>query len=64
MAHLCERYLTNSKEVEVTDRLIEALLLTMVHETPRVIENPDNYDARANITWAGMMAHNNSCGVG
>ena len=64
MAHLYERYLTNSKEVEVTDRLIEALLLTMVHETPRVIADPDNYDARANIMWAGMMAHNNSCGVG
>ena len=64
MAHLYERYLTNTKEVEVTDRLIEALLLTMIHEGPRVIANPDNYDARANIMWAGMMAHNNSCGVG
>ena len=64
MAHLYERYLTNSTEVEVTDRLIEALLLTMKHEGPRVIENPDNYEARANIMWAGMMAHNNSCGVG
>ncbi|OQA26565.1 MAG: NADH-dependent butanol dehydrogenase B [Firmicutes bacterium ADurb.Bin354] len=49
MAHLYERYLTNSTEVEVTDRLIEALLLTMKHEGPRVIENPDNYEARANI---------------
>jgi alcohol dehydrogenase YqhD (iron-dependent ADH family) len=64
MAHLYERYLTNTTEVEVTDRLIEALLLTMKHEGPRVIENPDNYEARANIMWAGMMAHNNSCGVG
>ncbi len=64
MAHLYERYLTNSTEVEVTDRLIEALLLTMKHEGPRVIEDPDNYEARANIMWAGMMAHNNSCGVG
>ena len=64
MAHLYERYLTNTKEVEVTDRLIEALLLTMVHEGPRVIADPDNYEARANIMWAGMMAHNNSCGVG
>ena len=64
MAHLYERYLTNSTEVEVTDRLIEALLLTMKHEGPRVIEDPNNYDARANIMWAGMMAHNNSCGVG
>ena len=36
----------------------------MIHEGPRVIENPDNYEARANIMWAGMMAHNNSCGVG
>lgn len=64
MAHLYERYLTNTKEVEVTDRMIEALLLTMVHEGPRAIADPNNYDARANIMWAGMMAHNNSCGVG
>ncbi len=64
MAHLHERYLTNSKEVEVTDRLIEGLLLTMIHEGPRVIADPNNYEARANIMWAGMMAHNNSCGVG
>lgn len=64
LAHLHERYLTNSKEVEVTDRLIEGLMLTMIHEGPRVIADPDNYEARANIMWAGMMAHNNSCGVG
>ena len=64
VAHLYERYLTNTREVEVTDRMIEALLLTMVHEGPRVIADPNNYEARANIMWAGMMAHNNSCGVG
>ncbi len=64
MAHLYERYLTNTKEVEVTDRIIEGLLLTMIHEGPRVIADPNNYEARANIMWAGMMAHNNSCGVG
>ncbi len=64
MAHLYERYQTNTDEVEVTDRMIEALMLTLIHEGPRVIENPNHYDARANIMWAGMMAHNNSCGVG
>ncbi|MCH5260519.1 MAG: iron-containing alcohol dehydrogenase [Lachnospiraceae bacterium] len=64
MAHLYERYLTNTTEVEVTDRMIEALMLTLIHEGPRVIEDPDNYEARANIMWAGMMAHNNACGVG
>lgn len=64
MAHLFERYFTTTKEVEVTDRMIEGLLLTMIHEGPRVIADPDNYQARANIMWAGTMAHNNSCGVG
>ncbi|WP_028263829.1 iron-containing alcohol dehydrogenase [Atopobium fossor] len=64
MAHLYERYLTNTEDVEVTDRMIEGLLLTMVHEGPRVIADPHDYGARANIMWAGTQAHNNSCGVG
>ena len=64
LAHLYERYLTNTKDVEVTDRMIEALMCAMINEAPKVIANPDDYEARANIMWAGMMAHNNSCGVG
>ena len=64
MAHVFERYFTNTTEVEITDRLCEAVLITMVKETPRVIADPDNYEARANIMWAGMVAHNNICGVG
>lgn len=64
MAHVFERYFTNTKDVEITDRLCEAVLLTMVKETPRVIEDPNNYEARANIMWAGMVAHNNLVGVG
>lgn len=64
MAHLYERYLTNTKNVEVTDRMIEALLLTMINEGPKAVANPKDYEARANIMWAGMMAHNNACGVG
>ena len=64
IAHLYERYLTNTRDVQTTDRMIEGLILAMVEEGPKVIENPDDYQARANIMWAGMMAHNNSCGVG
>ncbi len=64
MAHVFERYFTNTTEVEVTDRLCEAVLLTMVREAPRAIKEPDNYDARANIMWAGMVAHNGLVGVG
>lgn len=64
MAHLYERYLTNTTEVEVTDRMIEALLLTMIKEGPKAVADAGDYASRANIMWAGMMAHNNSCGVG
>lgn len=64
IAHLYERYLTNTKDVEATDRMIEALIMTIVHEAPRVMKNPDNYEARANIMWAGTVAHNNIVGVG
>ena len=64
MAHVFERYFTNTNEVEITDRLCEAVLLTMIKETPRAISEPDNYDARANIMWAGTVAHNDIVGVG
>ena len=64
IAHVLERYFTNTKDVEITDRLCEAVLLTMINETPKVIANPNDYEARANIMWAGMLAHNNLCGAG
>ncbi len=64
MAHICERYFSNTEESEITDRLCEAVLKTIICEAPRVIEDPGNYEARANIMWAGMLAHNNVCGVG
>lgn len=64
MAHVFERYFTNTTEVEITDRLCEAVLLTMIKETPRVIADPQNYEARANIMWAGTVAHTNIVGVG
>lgn len=64
MAHLYERYLTNTKDVDVTDRMIEALMLAMIQAGPKAVRDAADYESRANIMWAGMMAHNNSCGVG
>ncbi len=64
MAHVFERYFTNTKEVEITDRICEAILFTILKETPRVIADPHNYEARANIMWAGTLAHNDVAGVG
>lgn len=64
MAHVCERYFTNTENVEITDRLCEGVLKAIIEEAPKVIANPADYDARANILWAGMVAHNNIVGVG
>ena len=64
MIHVCERYFTNTKDVEITDRLCEAVLKAMIEEAPKVMGDLANYEARANIMWAGMIAHNNIIGVG
>ena len=64
MAHVFERYFTNTKDVDVTDRLCESILMTMVTQSPKVIKNPLDYQARANIMWAGTVAHNDLLGVG
>jgi alcohol dehydrogenase YqhD (iron-dependent ADH family) len=64
MAHILERYFTNEKNVEVTDRLCEATLKTVINNAHIVIEEPTNYAARAEIMWSGTIAHNDSLGVG
>lgn len=64
MAHICERYFTNTPDVGLTDRLCHALLKTILEAAPKAIAHPDDYAARADLMWAGMLAHNNSCGVG
>ncbi len=58
MAHMMERYFTMVENVELTDRLIEGALVTAINNAPIVMEKPDDYDARAEITWAGALAHN------
>jgi alcohol dehydrogenase YqhD (iron-dependent ADH family) len=64
MAHIFERYLTNTPDVEFTDRLCESVLQTLIRDIPIVMDNPEHYGARANVMWAGTIAHNNACGVG
>jgi len=64
MAHVMERYFTNTKDVEITDRLCEGILLTIIKEAPKALANRNDYESRANLMWAGMVAHNDICGVG
>lgn len=64
MSHCMERYFSHTKDVELTDRMLEAVMLSLIKETKRVMEDPANYEARANIMWAATIAHNNITGVG
>jgi alcohol dehydrogenase YqhD (iron-dependent ADH family) len=64
MAHLMERYFTNSQNVELIDRLIESALKTVINNVPTVLQQPDNYNAWAEIMWSGTIAHNNLLNTG
>jgi len=63
-AHILERYFSNTPDVNVSDRLCEALLLSVIGAARTAIEKPSDYAARADIMWAGSLAHNNLVGVG
>lgn len=64
MAHLMERYFTNVPAVEFTDRLIEATLKTVISAAPRIFNDEPDYDAWADVMWAGTIAHNNLLDTG
>lgn len=64
MAHIFERYFSDTEGVEVTDRVSEGVLRTIIDQAPRVMADPRDYDARANIMWCGTLAHNGICGTG
>ena len=63
-AHIIERYFTKTPQVDLTDRLCEATLKTMVNFGPRAVANPTDYEAHAEVMWAGCLAHNNLLGCG
>ncbi|OBR94072.1 MULTISPECIES: iron-containing alcohol dehydrogenase [Clostridium] len=64
MAHIMERYFTNVKHVDLTDRLCEAALRNVINNAPIVLKDPKNYDARAEIMWTGTIAHNDVLSTG
>ncbi len=66
MMHTMERYFTNSGNMEITDAIAEGLLRTVMKNAVILHQNPVNYDARAEVMWAGSLAHNDltCCGNG
>jgi len=64
MMHTLERYMTQVDKFELTDRIAEALLKTVIAAGTTVMDNPCDYEARANLMWAGSLSHNDLTGCG
>ncbi len=64
IAHVFERYFSNTPDVELTDRLCEAVIRTVVEMAGTSLNNPQDCGSRSNLMWASTVAHNGSLGVG
>lgn len=64
MMHTMERYFSPVGNLELTDKIAEGLLRTMIKYGKLSLENPHNYEARAEIMWASSLAHNGLTGCG
>ena len=64
MMHTMERYFTNGGNMEITDSMAEALLRTVKENAKILAKDPKNYDARAEVMWAGSLSHNGLTGCG
>ena len=64
LMHTMERYFTNGGNMELTDAIAEALMRTVLTNALILKKDPDNYDARAEILWAGSLSHNGLTGCG
>lgn len=58
MSHVMERYFTKVKHVDLTDRLCEAVLTTVIRNARILLSDPEDYHARAEIMWSSTIAHN------
>ena len=65
MMHTMERYFSKYTDMTLTDAIAEALLRTVKDAAPEVLKNPEDYRNRAQIMWAGSLAHNDltECGT-
>ncbi|MBN2101364.1 MAG: iron-containing alcohol dehydrogenase [Candidatus Aenigmarchaeota archaeon] len=64
LGHIIERYFTNTKNVDLTDKLCESTMRSIIKNAKLVMENPENYDYRAELMWASTVAHCGLLGTG
>ena len=64
LMHTMERYFTTDKNAELTDQIAEGLMRTVIHNAKILVERSDDYNARAEVMWAGSLSHNGLTGCG
>lgn len=64
LMHTMERYLNRSTNMEMTDGISEALMRTVLKNSKILKDEPRNYEARAEVMWAGSLSHNGLTGCG
>ena len=64
MAHTMERYFIPVPSTDLTDRIAESVLKSVINAGKTLMENPEDYDARANMMWASSLSHNDLTGCG
>lgn len=64
LMHTLERYFTQGGTLELTDRIAEGLLRTVMKSALILRDDPANYDARAEVMWASSLSHNDLTGLG
>ncbi len=64
MMHTMERYFNQCDNMELTDGISEHLIRTVMKNARILMEQPDHYDARAEVMWAGSLSHNGLTGCG
>ncbi|MCI6859044.1 MAG: iron-containing alcohol dehydrogenase [Eubacterium sp.] len=64
LSHAMEQYFQPTDDAYLTDRITESLMRTVIHYGPIAMKDPENYEARANIMWAGSLGLNHILTVG
>lgn len=64
MMHTMERYLNCVDNMELTDGISEHLIRTVMKNAKILLDDPKNYEARAEVMWAGSLSHNGLTGCG
>lgn len=62
--HTLERYFTAKGNMDITDEMARGVVKTVMKHAPILLADPENYQSRAEVMWAGSLSHNGLTGCG